>query len=154
MTDEQDLEPIEIDESIVLQPEDDALGLMEDTLDSLLAVASVDSVYGDPVEKDENMIIPAAEVVAGMGFGLGAGSGGDAEDAGGSGVGGGGGGRSFARPVAVIIASPQGVRVEPVIDLTKIALAALTAGAFMLTTLARLRNPGKNLKELQEGNWD
>src|SRR3989304_3171795 len=47
----------------------------------------------------------------------------------GSGVGGGGGGggRVFARPVAVIISGPDGVKVEPVVDATKIALAFFTA---------------------------
>jgi uncharacterized spore protein YtfJ len=56
----------------------------------------------------------------------------------GGGGGGGGGGRVFSRPVAVVVASPEGVRVEPVLDVTKIALAALTAGGFMLATLARM----------------
>jgi len=153
MTDEKDVEPIEFDDEIDYSPEEAALGLMQDTLDTFLAAASVEAVYGEPVEKEETLIIPTAEVVAGMGFGLGSGTGGSAEEGGGTGVGGGGGGRAFARPVAVVIASPEGVRVEPVIDLTKIALAALTAGAFMLGTLARLRSPGKALKDLQEGEW-
>jgi hypothetical protein len=52
------------------------------------------------------------------------------------------------------VASPEGVRVDPVFDLTKIALAGLTAGAFMIGMLARLRNPREALKELQDGGWD
>jgi uncharacterized spore protein YtfJ len=86
------------------------------------------------------VIIPAAEVVAGMGFGAGYGAGGQiAEDGGGSGGGGGGGGKVFARPVAVIIADKNGVRVEPVMDPTKIALTALTAFGFIFGTIARMK---------------
>jgi uncharacterized spore protein YtfJ len=83
---------------------------------------------------------------------MGSGSGGD-EDGGGEGTGGGGGGRSFARPVAVIIASPDGVRVEPVVDVTKIALAAFTAGAFMVGMFLRMFSPRKALKDLNDGDW-
>ena len=129
------------------------IDLMRDTMDSLLAVASVDAVYGEPVKKGDTLIIPAAEVLAGAGFGFGSGSGGGEEEgSSGKGIGGGGGGRSFARPVAVIIASPEGVRVEPVMDITKVSLAFLTAGAMMLGLALRLRRSAKALKDLQNGD--
>jgi hypothetical protein len=38
----------------------------------------------------------------------------------------------------VIIASPEGVRIDPVIDITKLGLAGLTALGFMLSVLARM----------------
>jgi uncharacterized spore protein YtfJ len=109
-----------------------------DILDKFIAVANVDSAYGQPIQKDDTLIIPTAEVVAGMGFGLGDGGGPQ-----GGGAGGGGGGQSFSRPVAVIIAGPNGVRVEPVVDATKIALAMFTAAGFMAATLMRMLNPKK-----------
>jgi hypothetical protein len=56
----------------------------------------------------------------------------------------------FSRPVAVIIASPEGVRVEPVVDVTKIALAALTAAGFMVGMLLRMNRPRKNMPNLLE----
>ena len=120
------------------------LEIYQDNIDTFLEVADVSRAYGDPVQSGDNLIIPTAEVLAGMGFGLGAGFGrGNKEDesqggGSGGGSGGGGGGRVLSRPVAVVIASPEGVRVEPVLDVTKIALAALTAGGFMLATLARM----------------
>jgi uncharacterized spore protein YtfJ len=105
-----------------------------------LETADVNRVYGQPVEHEGSLIIPAAEVVAGMGFGAGYGAGGPQdEDGGGSGGGGGGGGKTVSRPVAVIVADQNGVRVEPVVDPTKIALAALTAFGFMFGTLAKMR---------------
>jgi uncharacterized spore protein YtfJ len=56
----------------------------------------------------------------------------------GGGGGGGGGGRILSRPVAVIIADEDGVRVEPVFDRTKVALAALTAFGFIFGMMARM----------------
>ncbi len=138
-----------------------SMAFMNDTMRKFLDTASVEAVYGDPVRSGETLIIPAAEVVSAMGFGLGAGSGyneGGQEEAGetdeaeseakeasqpanaGGGMGGGGGGRAFSRPVAVIIASPEGVRVEPVVDVTKIALAFFTALGFMIGMVARMQS--------------
>jgi uncharacterized spore protein YtfJ len=79
------------------------------------------------------MVIPAAEVLSAMGFGMGSGSGPDVENegSGGSGGGGGGGGRVFSRPVAAIIIQGDSVRVEPIVDVTKIALALFTTIGFM-----------------------
>ncbi len=128
--------------------------VVENTLDTFLAAANVDSVYGEPVQHGDNLIIPAAEVVSVLGFGVGEGGEGGSENeenAGGSG--GGGGGRTFSRPVAVIIATPEGVRVEPVVDVTKIALAVWTAMAFMIGMMLRMRSPRKALRELKKGNW-
>lgn len=132
---------------------DRPLDIFQDNMDTLLEVADVSSAFGEPVQSGDNLIIPAAEVLAGVGFGVGAGFGrGEKEDesnggGSGGGSGGGGGGRVFSRPVAVVIASPEGVRVEPVLDVTKIALAALTAGGFMLATLARMSRRELNLED-------
>jgi uncharacterized spore protein YtfJ len=56
----------------------------------------------------------------------------------GGGSGGGGGGRVLSRPVAIIVSSPEGVYIEPVIDVTKIALAALTAAGFMVGMVTKM----------------
>jgi hypothetical protein len=42
--------------------------------------------------------------------------------------------------VAAIVISPAGVRVQPIVDVTKIALATFTTLGFMLATLARMQN--------------
>ncbi|GAB4396623.1 MAG: hypothetical protein OHK0052_18100 [Anaerolineales bacterium] len=118
------------------------IDLVQETFEQFLLTADVSAVYGAPYTVGENTIIPAAEVLAGMGIGAGFGSGSDGDgDAGGGG--GGGGGRTFSRPVAVIIANEHGVRVEPIVDVTKIALAALTAVGFMVATLSGMLNPRK-----------
>ncbi len=128
-----------------------AFDVIQDTMNTFLEAASVNAVYGQPIENGDTLIIPAAEILSGIGFGTGAGYGpqsaeGEKQQKTGGGGGGGGGGRVLSRPVAVIISSPEGVRVEPVVDATKIALAALTASGFMLAMLARMSNPRKALK--------
>jgi uncharacterized spore protein YtfJ len=121
---------------------------VEDTIAKMLDAANVDKVYGTPVEKDGTIIIPAAEVKSGMGLGGGSGTGktrqkGKEEEAEeGSGAGGGGGGHVRSRPVAIVVASNGNVRVEPVLDKTKIALTAILSYSilgFMLLRLIRKR---------------
>jgi len=118
-----------------------AIDMVQETLETFLETADVSRVYGQPQEHVGSLIIPAAEVVSGMGFGAAYGSRGpqdeDGEDSGGGG--GGGGGKAFARPVAVIIADNDGVRVEPIIDPTKIMLTALTAFGFIFSSIARMK---------------
>ena len=106
----------------------------EGVMSDLLATGRVEAVYGEPVIHGENMVIPAAEVLSAAGYGNGVGGG-----EGGAGGGGGGGGRSFSRPVAVVISGPDGVRVEPVVDVTKVALGFFTMIGFMVSLAARMR---------------
>lgn len=134
--------------------------VIENTFSEFLDAACVDAVYGPAIKEGETLIIPTAEVLAVMGFGVGSGYGkgklpvsemenlesqeNEAESEGGGG-GGGGGGRVLSRPVAVVIVSSEGVRVEPVVDVTKIGLAALTAAGFVLGMMLRMLNPRKGL---------
>jgi uncharacterized spore protein YtfJ len=138
------------DEIVPVEQPQAALDLIQNTMDEFLATADVHAVYGEPIEHGSTMIIPAAEVLCGMGFGVGSGSGEDGSPASssGSGSGGGGGGRVFARPVAVVISDSDGVRVETVVDATKIALAALTAAGFMVGTLLRMLSAQKALPKI------
>jgi uncharacterized spore protein YtfJ len=96
-------------------------------------------------------VLPAAEVVAVAGFGVGSGQGIGADRSGGRGGGGGGGGRVLSRAVAAVEVSPRGVRVHPVVDVTKIALAALTAAGFVIAGWSGLRRPGRALRRLRDG---
>lgn len=110
------------------------------TIDRYISTANVNSVYAKPIRQGETVIIPAAEVMCGFGFGYGEGTGASGENKGG-GSGGGGGGQTFSRPVAVIVCTPDGVSVQPVIDRSKLWMAALTAAGFMLYTLGKMRRP-------------
>jgi uncharacterized spore protein YtfJ len=125
------------DARIPSPPLDRVTGIME----RLLETADVSRVYGEPILHGGVMILPAAEVLAIAGFGMGSGGGiavhQEGQKSRGSGGGGGGGGKTLATTVAVIVASPDGVEVRPVIDFTKIALAALTAAGFVVAAWKR-----------------
>ena len=45
------------------------------TMNSFLSAASVDAVYAKPVKAGDTVIIPAAEILSGLGFGMGGGGG-------------------------------------------------------------------------------
>lgn len=133
-------------------------------LQRILSAADSSKVFGQPVSSEGYTVIPAAEVASGGGFGSGMGFGsprrrrgeaaGEFSDAStggsgegsqtpgpameGAGGGGGGGGGAMARPVAVIVMGPDGVRVKPVLDVTKLALTALGAIAAAAALSMRL----------------
>jgi uncharacterized spore protein YtfJ len=124
-------------------------------LEKILAAARPSAVFGEPVESGSYTIITAAEVTSGGGFGVGMGRGqapkpgasqsppaeaaAPAGGQSGAGSGFGGGGGSMGRPVAIIAIGPNGVTVRPVVDVTKVALAALTTSVAMLGLRRRMR---------------
>ncbi len=151
--------------SAMLRESEQAQAKAGEQLERLLSTARVESVFGKPVTQGEYTAIVAAEVTAAAGFGFGAGGGeeesprdvetdtvaGESELAStgrsrGAGSGGGGGGTAWSRPVAAIEIGPNGVRVEPIVDPTKIVLAFLTTFGAMFVFLSRMRR--------QAGSWN
>ncbi len=110
---------------------------VSDTMEAFLASAHVDAVFGEPIQHGANLIIPAAEVFTAGGFGYGFGQSQETKDPAGGG-GGGGGGTVQARPIAVIVADGERVKIHPVFDVTKMAIAGITTFGVMLTTYLRL----------------
>jgi len=124
-------------------------------IEKIFAAAQPGAVFSAPVVSGAYTIVTASEVAAGGGFGFGSGSGsgseasaetalGNAASLPGGAAGGGGGGGSSGRPVAAIVVGPDGVKVEPIVDTTKIALAAIGAWlsiALLLVRRARGRKP-------------
>jgi len=121
-----------------------ATGSIEQIVSQLVSNAHVDSVFGRPIERDGATIIPCSEIA--VGFGMGSGTGPVDERGNKTGSGGGGGGGSQGRPIAVIVMTKEGVRIEPILDLTKVVLAAFTTGAFMLFWFGRLTRLGRKGK--------
>ena len=134
----------------------DSITGVYDLIGRLLRVAEPGAVYSEPIVSGERTVIITSELSMSIGAGGGFGAssepaadaavGGDAapaphkEDSGG---GGGGGGFSFGRPVAAVIIEPSGVRVEPIVDPTKLGIALFTTlGAmfFAWTSLRRTTN--------------
>lgn len=121
------------------------------TMKAFIETARADNAFGQPVEHEGQLIIPASEVMVVQGFGLGYGSGTDEGDgpeegaSSGEGGGGGGGGRTLSRPVAVIVASKDQVRVEPIIDITKLGVTLLTALGAMALASSKMLKRAKDL---------
>jgi uncharacterized spore protein YtfJ len=120
----------------------------KELMEKFLTVSQADAVFSHPVTASDHTVITAAEVSAAGGFGAGTGGGLDTASSGedepgsvegGAGGGSGGGGVFVGRPVAAIIIGPQGVRVEPIVDPTKIVLALLTTLGSMFFMLNRMR---------------
>ena len=122
------------------------------TMKAFIETARADSAFGQPIEHEGKLIIPAAEVLVAQGFGVGYGSGmeeAESEEEGasrGEGGGGGGGGRTLSRPVAVIVANKDSVRVEPIIDVTKLGVTLLTAVGAMAYAFSKIVRRAKDLE--------
>lgn len=86
-------------------------------IDRMLGVGA-EQVFRDPIRVGDRVVIPAATIAYGGGFGFGG-----AQQEGG----GGGGGWNDGRPVAVIDCSPEGVRVRPVVDFTRVGIVLIGA---------------------------
>ena len=89
--------------------------------------AGAKAVFGDPVELDGRKIIPVASVT--YGFGMGGGMGPKREEGEAPGGGGGGGGVRV-QPVAVIEVVDGKVRVQPIVNVTRLALMAMCVAAW------------------------
>lgn len=112
---------------------------VEQAIQHLASAARSSVVFGEPIERGEVTIIPCSEIALGMGTGGGSGTSQATQQAGaatGGGIGGGGGARG--RPVAAIVISRGTVRVEPIVDATKVAMAALMTLGTMAFWLIRL----------------
>lgn len=124
----------------------------KELMEKFLTVSQVKAVFSEPVSAGEYTVITAAEVSAAGGFGGGLGAGVEPKDGGedesgqnevGAGGGSGGGGAFVGRPVAAIIIGPQGARVEPIVDPTKIALALFTTLGSMIFMISRMRRASR-----------
>ncbi len=109
-------------------------------MQTLIESAAAARVFGEPVQTGDRVVIPAAEIWVGLGFGFGSGAGREASPEGNGAVpaSGGGGGSMNARPVALIEVGPDGVTIHPVIDRTRLSLAAMVTAVFALFWIARL----------------
>ncbi len=120
--------------------------------DRLLLNSRPDAVFGKSMSVGNSQIFTASETFSTLGFGFGVGGGESEERAsettaepmhqeggpGGAGGGGGGGGMTTGRPVAIVRVDNEGVMVEPVVDVTKIALAAFTALGTMFLMFSKM----------------
>ena len=87
--------------------------LVKTTIAEIEKVLSTKTVVGEPLTLKDITLIPL--ITAGFGFGAGGGTGKGESKTKGEGSGGGTGGGAWVKPVAVIVVSPSGVKVEPIV---------------------------------------
>ena len=88
---------------------------------------TVRRVYGEPIERDGVVIIPAADVRGGGGGGAGTDAAGDSGGGGGFGV--------MARPVGVYVVRDGGVHWEPAVDVSRLAIGGMVTAVVALLVL-------------------
>jgi uncharacterized spore protein YtfJ len=119
-----------------------------EALADLREKADVDACFGEPVGIEGRTIIPVAKVVYGFGMGIGRATAAEeetagetegeaAEEADGDGSSGAGGGGVLAQPFAVVEVTPEGTRVQAIIDEQKVTLAAGLLAGWAVFWLAR-----------------
>ena len=127
-----------------------AAKITDKTIEKMLAFAQPQAAYSAPVVSGAYTIITASEVLGGGGFGYGSGPATAASEGkprpAPQGDGGGGGGGFHSRPVAAIVIGPNGVKVQPIADGTKIAIAAISAWAGVALTAIRIARAAKSKK--------
>jgi uncharacterized spore protein YtfJ len=120
----------------------------------IFEAAQASAVFTEPVVNGNYTVISACEVAAGGGFGSGQGVGASTEQTGeasqpqsqpGSGAGGGvgGGGFSRGRPIAVIVVGPEGVTIKPILDVTRVALAAIGLWSSLIAIFRKRAKSGQ-----------
>src|SRR5215210_3050285 len=103
-------------------------------IESMVYELGVGAVFGEPIREGGVTVVPVAEVRFAFGYGYGSGRGSGEEAEGvpkteeGSGGGSGAGGRASAK--GYIRISADDVRFEPVLDVTRLALAGIAFAAW------------------------
>ena len=108
----------------------------EELLQALRENSSAEAhlVFGEAVAQGDRTVVPMARVLQGFGWGVGSGS----QQGSGQGEGGGRGGFIRARPVAVLEIGPDGTRIRPVPDVTRLAFGGMLLMAWNVYWLTRM----------------
>ena len=109
------------------------IGRFFDQFDETRRQASVDGVFGSPIEAAGKTVIPIASAVYGFGMGAGVDEREESSD-----VGSGGGGGYIVQPLALAVIDEGGVRIQPVVNEGRIALAGILVGAWTVFWLGRV----------------
>ena len=110
-----------------------SLNRLFETIEQARDTANWRTAFGEPQVVDEKTIIPVARVRYGFGFGFGS----DTGEAAKEGEGGGGGGAAAAKPLGVIVVTPERVYFEETMDVAKISMAGMILGGFFIYQITK-----------------
>lgn len=111
-----------------------------DAVQQAREAANWQAAFGEPQVFEDQTLIPVAKVSYGFGFGFGQGQAATDDEASepvSTGEGGGGGGGASARPLGVIVVTPEEVRFEETMDEGRVALAGIALAAWVIWQLAK-----------------
>lgn len=116
-----------------------SLNRLFDTIEKSREAAHWRAAFGEPQVYEDKTLIPVAQVshLFGLGFGSGTGPAGGADQTAPAGEGGGAGGGISARPLGVIVVTPQRVYFEETEDAGKIVLAIIGLAALFVLQLGK-----------------
>jgi uncharacterized spore protein YtfJ len=111
-----------------------SLNQLFDTVEKARETAHWRAAFGEPQVFEDKTVIPVAQVgyTFGMGFGSGTGPSDKEDQPAPGGEGGGGGGGALAKPLGVIVVTPESVYFEETEDASKIALAGIGVAALFI----------------------
>jgi uncharacterized spore protein YtfJ len=119
----------------------------EHLLDRLAEVTKIDAVFGPPIERDGVILITCSEQAIGLGGGMSPAKPTDSPKKAGGNEGFGGGAGARGRPVAVVVMTHDGVKVKPIVNVTRVLFAqALMVGFVFLMASRLLRYNRRMLK--------
>jgi uncharacterized spore protein YtfJ len=116
-----------------------SLNRLFETIEQARDTANWRTAFGEPQVVEDKTIIPVARVRYGFGFGFGSGTG-EAAEGGESppeGEGGGGGGAAAAKPLGVLVVTPESVHFEETMDVAKVSIAGMILGGFFILQLTK-----------------
>lgn len=111
-----------------------------DAVQQAREAANWQAAFGEPQVVEDRTLIPVAQVGYGFGLGFGQGQAGTDEETSepvGTGEGGGGGGGASARPLGVIVVTPESVYFEETMDEGRVALAGIALGGWAIWQIAK-----------------
>lgn len=110
-----------------------------DSVEKVRETAHWRAAFGEPQVFEDKTVIPVARVgyTFGMGFGSGTGPKGEDGEPAPGGEGGGGGGGATAKPLGVVVVTPESVYFEETVDASKIVLAGIGVAALFILQLGK-----------------
>lgn len=119
----------------------------EHLLDRLAEATKIEAVFGQPIERDGVTLITCSEQSIGLGGGFSPAKPTDSNKERGENEGMGGGAGARGRPIAVVVMTRDGVKVKPIVNVTRVIFAqAVMVGIAFLLASRLLRHNRRMLK--------
>jgi uncharacterized spore protein YtfJ len=121
----------------------------ERLLDRLAEATKIDAVFGQPIERDGVTLITCSEQAIGLGGGFSPAKPTDSPKKAGENEGIGGGAGARGRPIAVVVLTRDGVKVKPIVNVTRVLFAQAVMVGFAFLLVSRLLRHNRRLLKMR-----